>query len=218
MENAELCHLERIKKKSSDFKPYSTISKNTAAVLVALFIKNNEWHVLLTVRSANLHRHAGEVAFPGGKQESLDFSTKETALRESNEEVNLKQEDVEIVGYLEPIVTRFGMEVHPVIGYVKDYEMIQKLVPNEDEVASIFSVPLRPFLTSEKLSLKNFTLNGLPYAMIEFELGAVSVSGITALVLVRTAEILFDQSPCFQYRYPTDYSKYFQSLSNQNKL
>jgi 8-oxo-dGTP pyrophosphatase MutT (NUDIX family) len=160
-------------------------------------------------KSANLHRHAGEVAFPGGKQEGLDFSTKETALRESNEEVNLNQEDVEIVGCLEPIVTRFGMEVHPVIGYVKDYEVIKELVPNEDEVASIFSVPLRPFLTSERLNLKNFTLNGLPYAMLEFELGAISVSGITALVLVRTAEILFDQSPCFHY---------FQSLSNQNKL
>ena len=214
----DLNQLERIKMVSKEFTRYTTISKYTAAVLVVLFLKNNDWHVLLTVRSANLSKHAGEVAFPGGKQDSADFSIKETALREANEEVNLKSDDVEIVGCFEPIVTRFGMEVHPVIGFVKSSDNIQRLIPNEDEVASIFSVPLRQFLFSERLSVKNFTLNGYPYAILEFELDSDSVSGITALVLVRTAQVLFDQSPTFYYRYPTDYSKYFQSLSSQNKL
>jgi 8-oxo-dGTP pyrophosphatase MutT (NUDIX family) len=93
-------------------RPEST--RTEAAVLVPVFRDAaGELRLVLVVRSAR-GVHGGQLAFPGGKQESQDDSLLETALREAEEEIGLSREDVEVMAELEPVDTRTtGYRVHP---------------------------------------------------------------------------------------------------------
>uniref|UniRef100_A0AAY4BGV9 Nudix hydrolase domain-containing protein n=1 Tax=Denticeps clupeoides TaxID=299321 RepID=A0AAY4BGV9_9TELE len=77
-----------------------------ASVLIPLFVRGGELHVLLTVRSPQLRSNAGEVCFPGGKYEPEDRDEIETALREAEEEIGLPPDQVEVVCRLWPMVTK----------------------------------------------------------------------------------------------------------------
>uniref|UniRef100_A0AAY4BGW5 Nudix hydrolase domain-containing protein n=1 Tax=Denticeps clupeoides TaxID=299321 RepID=A0AAY4BGW5_9TELE len=84
-----------------------------ASVLIPLFVRGGELHVLLTVRSPQLRSNAGEVCFPGGKYEPEDRDEIETALREAEEEIGLPPDQVEVVCRLWPMVTKRGLLVTP---------------------------------------------------------------------------------------------------------
>jgi 8-oxo-dGTP pyrophosphatase MutT (NUDIX family) len=90
-----------------------------AAVLVPLILVENQLHILLTLRSRHLRSHAGEVCFPGGKVDETDPSLIHTALREADEEVGLPAELVEIIGMLEPGLSRSNILVTPVMSLIK---------------------------------------------------------------------------------------------------
>lgn len=116
-----------------------------AGVLIA-FTHEAEPHIVLTLRSSKLAKHSGEVAFPGGKQDPEDDSIITTALREAHEEVGLCPSQVEVLGELHQVFSRFGYVVTPVVGIIKaDIE----LVANPDELESIFKVPVRFFIDNE---------------------------------------------------------------------
>src|ERR687894_2997916 len=73
-----------------------------AAVLVPLYLDGGELHAVFTKRREDLSRHAGEISFPGGRQDEPDEDLRFTALRESEEEIGLRREDVDLVGALPP--------------------------------------------------------------------------------------------------------------------
>ncbi|MDQ3240901.1 MAG: CoA pyrophosphatase, partial [Actinomycetota bacterium] len=73
-----------------------------AAVLVPLFAREAELHAVLTERRGDLRRHAGEISFPGGRQDRPDEDLRVTALREAEEEIGLPRGAVELVGALPP--------------------------------------------------------------------------------------------------------------------
>ena len=110
-----------------------------AAVLVPLVLRN-ELMVLLTLRTAQLSTHSGQVAFPGGKQDPEDVDATATALREAQEEVGLPAEQVEVLGRLPIYETGTAFIVTPVVALVQPDVV---LVPNPHEVADVFEVPLR---------------------------------------------------------------------------
>src|SRR2546426_10766459 len=70
-----------------------------AAVLVPLFLDGDELHAVFTKRRDDLRRHAGEISFPGGRQDP-DEDLRVTALREAEEEIGLPRDDVELIGAL----------------------------------------------------------------------------------------------------------------------
>lgn len=110
-----------------------------AAVLVPLVQRNNDLTVLLTRRTAHLSNHGGQISFPGGRAEEYDSSPLETALRETEEEIGLARDRIEIVGVLPEHVTATGYKVRPVVGIVTPpFE----LAADQNEVAEIFEVPL----------------------------------------------------------------------------
>ena len=80
-------------------KRFTTRAPSDAAVLVPIVMREQPT-VLLTVRSAKLSTHSGQVAFPGGKRDPQDLSAEATALREANEEVGLQAKNVEVLGRL----------------------------------------------------------------------------------------------------------------------
>jgi 8-oxo-dGTP pyrophosphatase MutT (NUDIX family) len=110
-----------------------------AAVLLPILEYSNELTVLFTVRSLHLKHHAGQVSFPGGKQEPTDSSLVETALRETHEEVGLCPSKVEIVGRLPLYRTVSRYEVIPYVGFVS---APTSLTLDKNEVHSTFEVPL----------------------------------------------------------------------------
>ncbi|MGB6054860.1 MAG: CoA pyrophosphatase [Burkholderiaceae bacterium] len=110
-----------------------------AAVLVPIVMREAGPTLLFTQRSAHLTDHAGQVSFPGGRSESSDLSAVETALRETEEEVGLRRQYVEVIGSLPDYFTGTGYRITPVVGMAQPpFE----LRPDPYEVAEIFEVPL----------------------------------------------------------------------------
>lgn len=110
-----------------------------AAVLVPLVLRE-ELTVLLTLRTEHLSSHSGQVAFPGGKRDPEDQDAVATALREAHEEVGLQAQQVEVLGSLPVYETGSSYLVTPVVALVQPQA---QLIPNPDEVADVFEVPLR---------------------------------------------------------------------------
>lgn len=110
-----------------------------ASVLVPLVVREHGLTVLLTQRADHLHDHAGQVSFPGGRQEPYDADAIATALREAQEEVGLAPSRVEVLGALPDYLTGTGFCVTPVIGLVHPPFA---LTLDALEVAEAFEVPL----------------------------------------------------------------------------
>ena len=108
-----------------------------AAVLVAI-TERREPGVILTQRTETLRKHAGQIAFPGGRVDAgEDVVT--AALREAEEEIALSRDHVTVIGQADGYRTVTGFQVTPVIGVVPPDLLLQ---PSEAEVASVFEVPL----------------------------------------------------------------------------
>ncbi|MGA2368831.1 MAG: CoA pyrophosphatase, partial [Dehalococcoidia bacterium] len=80
-------------------------SLNDSAVLLPIFEKDGQCRILFTKRTSHLSHHQGQISFPGGGRHENDKSSLETALRESREEIGLKEKDVEILGELDDAAT-----------------------------------------------------------------------------------------------------------------
>jgi len=113
-----------------------------AAVLVGI-VGGPAPGVLLTRRAAHLARHAGQVAFPGGRMDPGDVSAEAAALREAHEEVGLDPAIPELAGRLPEHLTGTGFRITPILAFLPSG---LELVPQEDEVASIFILPLSTLL------------------------------------------------------------------------
>ena len=110
-----------------------------AAVLVGLVMRHDEPYVLLTQRPSHMSTHAGQIAFAGGKCDPQDQNVVATALREAHEEVGLDALHVTVLGNLPTYHTGSAFHVTPVVALISP-EMT--LVPNPQEVAEVFEVPL----------------------------------------------------------------------------
>ncbi len=116
-----------------------TTSAVPAAVLIALVRRENHYSVLYTERSKNLRSHSGQIAFPGGKIDVSDKDAAAAAIREAEEELAIKPQDVEILGYMDTMFTGTNYLITPVVGIVRPSA---PFIANEQEVASFFEVPL----------------------------------------------------------------------------
>ena len=110
-----------------------------AAVLLPLVEKDGKLGVLFEVRSKSLSWQPGEVCFPGGKKEKGDCTLRDTAVRETCEELNLTPDDMIVCGELDYLVTHLGPIVHPYVGNIWDLAQVK---PSCAEVSEVFVVPL----------------------------------------------------------------------------
>lgn len=110
-----------------------------AAVLIPLVMHEAGVTVLLTRRTAHLHDHAGQISFPGGRVEAHDASAVETALRETEEEVGLRADAVEVLGTLPRYATATGYVVTPVVALVSPGFSLDL---DAFEVEEVFEPPL----------------------------------------------------------------------------
>jgi len=135
--------LDSIKQKLKQINLTEGTEYKKAGVLILLLKENDEYKLLFTKRSAKLKTHSGEVSFPGGKWEDKDKDLYETALRESNEEVNLDIKNVTKLGTLNFLLSRHKIEVNPFVGHL---DISQEFIGNY-EIEEIFTVPLSFVLT-----------------------------------------------------------------------
>jgi 8-oxo-dGTP pyrophosphatase MutT (NUDIX family) len=150
-----------------------------AAVLVPV-IDRSEPTVLLTLRTAQLASHAGQVAFPGGKIDPADESPVAAALREAKEETGLAPSLIEPIGYLDLYLTFSGFRILPTVARVRpDFT----LALNPREVVETFEVPLAFVMAPDNHQRKTRDWNGLQrdYYAIPFE--NRYIWGITAGIL-----------------------------------
>jgi 8-oxo-dGTP pyrophosphatase MutT (NUDIX family) len=110
-----------------------------ASVLIALVERESGLNLLFTRRTDHLEQHPGQISFPGGRVDEEDRSAIETALREAEEEIGLKKEQVDVLGILPDYFTATGYRVTPVVAFVTS---LPELEFNVHEVAEIFEVPL----------------------------------------------------------------------------
>ena len=119
----------------------SILGYSEASILV-IFINNydkNESYILLTQRKNNLRKHAGQIAFPGGRKEIEDKTLLETVVRETEEEISLSRENYDIIGHFPKFYTGTGYVVTPYIALMKELSNWENLIkPNTDEVKKIF--------------------------------------------------------------------------------
>jgi 8-oxo-dGTP pyrophosphatase MutT (NUDIX family) len=111
-----------------------------AAVLLPLYRYGGRWRLLYIRRAEHEHdHHSGEVGFPGGRSEAGDADAVATALREAQEEIALPPAAVSVLGQMRTLSTVSRYLVTPVVGTL---DWPQTLVPQPQEVARIFSIPL----------------------------------------------------------------------------
>jgi 8-oxo-dGTP pyrophosphatase MutT (NUDIX family) len=124
-----------------------------AAVLVPLYVQDFVWHVLYTRRTESVEDHRGQVSFPGGMLESEDESPEQAALRETEEELGILAEDVNILGALDPIPTITQYLIVPIVGSIP---WPYPLKINQDEVAVAFGVPLEWLTDPANLEIRQW--------------------------------------------------------------
>ncbi|WP_411359922.1 CoA pyrophosphatase [Pseudidiomarina sp. YC-516-91] len=118
-----------------------------AAVLIPLWERDGELQLVLTQRAASLRHHAGQISFPGGRQEPDDGSLWETAVRETEEEIGLPRDAVECIGQLQdyPVISNFI--IRPYVGFIHPAAPLQA---DPNEVAEIFTVPVAHVLHQQR--------------------------------------------------------------------
>jgi 8-oxo-dGTP pyrophosphatase MutT (NUDIX family) len=157
-----------------------------AAVLMAIS-EEREPHLLLTRRQAHLRRHAGQIAFPGGRMDPEDGSPEVTALREAEEEVALPRAQVELLGRLQPYATGTGFAVTPVVGIVPPGLSLRA---EANEVAELFHVPLAYVLDPANHELRTGEWQGRPRRTFVIRHGGREIWGATAGMIVNLSRLI----------------------------
>ncbi|MFZ5508337.1 MAG: CoA pyrophosphatase [Pseudomonadota bacterium] len=159
-----------------------------AAVLVPVVVGGVEPTLLLTRRSAHLHDHPGQIAFPGGRVDAGDTSPEATALREAQEEIGLSPEQVELIGRLpDYYITASGFRVTPVVGLLRGPLQLRL---DAFEVAEAFETPLSFLLDPANRRRGRIEHQGITREFWAMPWQGYDIWGATAGMIVSFAEHL----------------------------
>jgi 8-oxo-dGTP pyrophosphatase MutT (NUDIX family) len=157
-----------------------------AAVLLPItrLSGNFQSELVLTVRSANLRSHAGQISLPGGTKEDQDPDFETTALRESEEEIGLRRDQVEVIGKLGDMALPSGFQITPFVGLI-DNQLA--FTPSPDEVADIFQAPLELILDPSAYRHSTMFFNSSEREILELMFEDYRIWGATAAILYHLA-------------------------------
>jgi 8-oxo-dGTP pyrophosphatase MutT (NUDIX family) len=155
-----------------------------AAVLVPLH--GDPLTAVFTERRADLRRHAGEISFPGGRQDEPDEDLRTTALREAEEEIGLPASEVELVGALPPVGTFVtGYRIYPFVGLIRSGH---EWLPQETEVAQVLEFSLRDLAAGHEM--KRLVRKGVPIRTPTYTVDGHLVWGATGRIVQSLLERL----------------------------
>jgi 8-oxo-dGTP pyrophosphatase MutT (NUDIX family) len=165
------------------------VQPREAAVLAPIFGHGGAPHLIFTVRSPDLSSHRGEISFPGGSRDPDDRSLEHTALRETEEELGLAREGVEILGPL-PHVTAggSGFLITPFVGWLGEGR--PQLTPNPSEVAVVFDAPLAALDDPAIHHTELWQRLGQAHTIHFYDFGPYRIWGATGRMLFSLLELL----------------------------
>ena len=165
------------------------------AAVLALFYPNdkNTVSLLLTKRAKYNGTNSGQVSFPGGKVEKSDLNLKETALRETFEEVGILQEKIDIVREItEVYIPPSNFSVTPYIGLLNN----KPLFKVNSEVAKIIEIPFSDLLDDSRLASISITNSYMKETSVPcFNFDGSIIWGATAMILSEIKELLKNMKP-----------------------
>ncbi len=164
-------------------------NRTVAAVLVPLFVKNGQFHLLFIQRTDKVRDHKGQISFPGGSYEPGDSDLQATALREAEEEIGLNPMDIEIIGQLDDMTTagtRFV--ISPYVGLIP---YPYQFHVDHFETEEILQIPLSEFLDDSKCEEGHAVIDGETIPSYFYHCtGEKVVWGATARIVKQLAEII----------------------------
>ena len=153
--------------------------RTDAAVLVPLYMNDDELHAVFTKRRDDLRRHPGEISFPGGRADEGEDDLRLTALREAQEEIGLDPDDVELLGALQPTPTvATSYAIYPFVGLI---EPGREWALSAREVAEVIELRLRELLAG--YGRRRLVRRGLPIRTDSYVVGDNLIWGATARIL-----------------------------------
>lgn len=159
-----------------------------AAVLVPVVDSGDEASVILTKRAETLRSHTGQIAFPGRHIDATDASPEAAAMREAHEEIGLDEAFIDIAGRMPDYVTGSGYRIAPVLAVVRPgFEL--KL--NDDEVESVFEVPLRFLMDPSNHGRDSRVFHDLEWFFYDMPYEGRRIWGVTAGIIRTVYERLY---------------------------
>lgn len=156
-------------------------------VLIILYLRDGQDHLVLTRRRDDLQSHAGQISFPGGQREDGE-SLQATAIREAEEEVGVKPSDLSIIGRLECMyIPPTDYEVYPFVAW---HTGRPRFRAQEEEVAEILEVPLDHLLDPDNHFEELWEIRGFQVQVPYYLVGPHKVWGATAMILSEFLERL----------------------------
>jgi len=158
-----------------------------AGVLVPLFFEEEAAHLLFTQRTFTLKDHRGQISFPGGVRHDSDPDLRTTALRETQEEIGLDPQVVEVLGVLPPSATITGYRITPWVGLIPFPYDFQ---PSPLEVKRLLFLPLEGFYPPDRWTSSVYHYQGHTTRVCSWSLNREVIWGATARILLNLLALL----------------------------
>jgi len=178
--------LENRKQKTIKYKDGPS---TPAAVLIPIFFKNDQAHILFTKRTETVGTHKGQISFPGGSKDDTDPSLQFTALRETEEEVGIKQQDVQVHGVTDNFFTITDFMVTP---YVGSFSYPYNFRPSEHEIDRIIEVPLIHLIEDDSFQVQKLRRDGVTWNVHFYNYKDDVIWGVTGFLLSNFLSIVFN--------------------------
>ena len=172
-------------------KQYVTDSKRlTSAVLIPIYVKDEQYDIVFIQRTMTVKVHQGQISFPGGTREKVDKTLLDTALREADEEIGLRRQDVTVLGELDDEITTTSNFI--VTPFLAKMPWPYQFTINKDEVEKVITVPIKALLDKDRLKPDTEILDGRKVDSFSYHYQGTVIWGATARILYKLMDIIED--------------------------
>lgn len=160
------------------------------AVMLLLYVQDNAIHFPLIKRPTYRGVHSGQISLPGGKPEQSDAHLVETALRETQEEIGIPAQEIQVIGSLSTLyVAASHFNVQPVVGVIQN---TPTFIPDPREVVEVFQMPLSVIMDDNHKKEMAMTFPAYELISPYYDLNGEIVWGATAMIISEFSALLSD--------------------------
>lgn len=162
-----------------------------AAVILPLVNRDNGWNIVFTKRTETVDYHRGEFSFPGGLVEKSDRTEMDAALREAEEEMGIRKEDIMIFGALPTETTAVSyFLIYPFVGVINPSAPFKI---NHDEIERVLEVPLDVLVSMKNVREELFEHSGNKFKVYFYDYKGDIIWGATARILKHFLDLIRDK-------------------------